>query len=238
LPNPAIKIIDATSLATRSTYPSTAVDGLAWSPNGKWIAASSGQAVVRIDVATGAELQIVGPSGHLDSPKHVSWSPDSLHIAFVQYVDQFSASDKECFDSELCQVDVFVADANGGHPTRVNALAGHADLPSWSPDGQWLAFREVNWTRLGAGQGPIDVQVAHPDGTAERTVIRSDVVGYSWGAGSDQLVYAVSAGQVQATLWITALNGNAQPLGISIDQGQPPIDGTIASFAWQPVTSH
>ena len=136
-----LQIVDAASLSTRAVWPFGAIGGLAWSPNGQWIAATGGEgakSIVRIDLVSGEVVQIEGPSGHLDAAREISWSPDSLRVAFVRYG---GSSGPDCGDVLSCRVDVVMADADGTHGVLVNSAPGQADLPSWSPDGQWLAFR-------------------------------------------------------------------------------------------------
>lgn len=222
-----LRILDAATLSTSKAYPFQASSGLAWSPNGRWIAASGGEAVMRIDVATGEVIEIDAPSGHLQSPRKVRWSPDSRFVAFIRYSEP---GDPDCGDPNSCGLDVFVANADGSNPVRVNQTPGRADMPSWSPDGAWIAFRGLGSGSELVGEG---IRVVRPDGTEERSVLSARVRALAWSPEGDRLLFSVEGGPPAATLWETSLEGEAHPLGISIDEGSTPFERTDFAFAWQ-----
>jgi Tol biopolymer transport system component len=214
-----LRIVDAASLSTRAAYPFGAIGGLAWSPNGRWIAATGGEgakSIVRIDVASGEVIQIEGPSGHLDAAREVSWSPDSLRVAFVRYA---SNGGPRCGDILSCQVDVVQADADGTHAVVINSAPGQADKPMWSPDGVWLAYR-----RTGAGPGAgglagVGIQIVKSDGTEARSLVAAPVTDFAWSRDSAGLLYTVDQGFDTAMIWETLLDGQAHSLAVSIDDG-------------------
>jgi Tol biopolymer transport system component len=216
----ALRLVDPASLATRATYLFAANSGLAWSPNGRWIAATGGDAsnsIVRIDVHTGDVIQIEGPSGHLDAAREVSWSPDSLRVAFVRYG---SSNGPTCADHLSCRVNVVMADADGDNAVLVNAAPGRADLPAWSPDGQWLAYRATDaGPGLNAHLDGRGIQIIRADGTGERSLVITPVGEFVWSRDSASLLYTVRGETSAVTIWETSLSGEARSLGISIDGG-------------------
>jgi Tol biopolymer transport system component len=57
------------------------------------------------------------------------WSPDGTHLAILSHKDG--------------QLEVYVMDADGGHPQRVTNDLRDETLLSWSPDGQYLLYYSV-----------------------------------------------------------------------------------------------
>ena len=97
--------------------------GVAFSPDGRYVAAVGADPVVRIwDVETKSEVR--GLRGHSDWVTSVAFSPDGRSVASVA-VDK----DKTLRLFELPSLD---ASATGGHATAINAVAV-------SPDGKTLA---------------------------------------------------------------------------------------------------
>lgn len=239
-----LRIVDPATGTTTAQYPFPAIGGTAWSPNGRWIAATGGtgersNALVRIDVTNGQVVQLDGPSGMLDSEREVAWSPDSRHIAFIRW-------DVEAADGcrELCASDVIVADADGSHASRLNQVPAQADQPSWSPDGQWVAFRQANlpqgtnWPSMHFDDTYAGISIAHPDGTDERALEADGVQAVAWGADSDRLRFTHDEGRRQpATVWETSLAGVKRPLAVSLDTGSTPFGRTGFGAAWQTVPS-
>ena len=218
-----LRIVDAGSLSTRATYPFEAIGGLAWSPNGRWMAATGGEgakSIIRIDLSSGEVTQIEGPSGRLDDAREISWSPDSLRVAFIRYGDRGNAAAiGNCVDRRACSVDVVIADADGTGAVVVNGAPGQADMPSWSPDGKWLAYRAIDsgpGVSRSAGRG---IQITRADGTEERSLVVAAVGDFAWSRDSTSLLYAVDEGLSTATIWETSLEGEARSLGVSIDGG-------------------
>ena len=125
-----IKSVDVTSdervvkdvmLVNESRYPAV-------SPDDKNAAYVAGGKLVVVNLATMNRLTHTLPGGNGGL---VGWSPDSKQIAFGGY----GVADN---------VGLWLFDVSSGKVKQI--LAGQFTMPSWSPDGKWLAFdlREAN----------------------------------------------------------------------------------------------
>jgi dipeptidyl aminopeptidase/acylaminoacyl peptidase len=130
----------------------------AFSPDGTRIAFVSSAAtdvgqlyVVPLD----GSHEPIDVTGSLDIwPAHVStfaWSPDSRYIAFTTISNGVTI--------------IFVAASDGTGATAITDGTAIHDLPSWSPDGKWLAYRIARSD--GSTQS---LAIARSDGSRERIV--------------------------------------------------------------------
>lgn len=240
-----LRIVDAETLSTVRTYPIPVGGGLAWSPNGRWIAANgecSGPgcppdsnggtgALIRVDVATGEIVQLDLPAGQGGGLREPAWSPDSTHIAFVRW----GALCGGFGDSGGCGSDVFVADADGANRQQLNRVTGQADQPAWSADGSWISWRtvDINGSGRRATTTSHGITLEHPDGTGERLIAGAGTVGYAWSPDSDRLWLVVQAsGASAAILWEAPLVDRPGAIDVSLDP--PPEYGPWGlPFAWQ-----
>jgi hypothetical protein len=79
--------------------------------------------IYRVDIGNPHGRRIIA-SSRLDDSPHVS--PDGKHIAFES--------------SRSGTREIWVTDADGGHPRQLTFLHGRAEKPQWSPDGRSIAF--------------------------------------------------------------------------------------------------
>ena len=136
-----------------------------WSPDGRSIAFAGGPN----SKENPSDIYAVHPDG-TDLRKLVSipgeedivgWAPDGTQLVFDHYL--FGQNPEQ----------IYVASVNGGAPALV---IDNGDSPTWSPDGQWIAFSRRSADAAGAGE----IWLVHPDGTGAHMVIQGEwVVGWS-----------------------------------------------------------
>ncbi len=125
------------------------LDGEGYLPKERWH-------IWTVDVETGKSRQLS------DSPvydeRDLTWSQDSKHIAFLS-----NRSDNPDFD--LYNTGLYVIPAGGGDIREIPTPPGDKELPSFSPDGQWIAYyaSETNretYKNLGLWTVPVDGSAA------------------------------------------------------------------------------
>src|SRR5262249_1231680 len=104
-----------------------------YSPDGLRIAFASDRSGAReiwtcgSDGSRGAQVTSFTGPFFTGTPR---WSPDSNQLAFESLVGG--------------QPDIYIVDANGGVPRRVNPEGPHGRFPSWSHDGHWIYFSSLD----------------------------------------------------------------------------------------------
>ena len=139
------------------------VPGYAFTPDGKDIVISYGGRIHRINIESGADTVIpfkakvaldIGPE--LEFPYRVPQGP--VRAKLIQDPRQ-SPDGRRLVMSVLTHL--YVMDIPGGKPQRLALPSDHAFKPTWSPDGQWIAY--VTWSSEGTGH----VWKIRADGTGQ-----------------------------------------------------------------------
>ena len=121
---------------------------------------------MRLDGSDAREF--TGPDEGL--PYGHSLSPDGRRVAF-------HLASREGYQIWTC-------DTRGGNRVKVAAKPGHLYFgPSWSPDGQWLAFQDC-LAPSDPGHDWSDVCVCHPDGSGFRSLTEDQAMWFAATYGS------------------------------------------------------
>jgi len=179
--------------------------------------------VVAVD-GTGPPVTVSRRVEVVGSPvSQVAWSADGRMLAFAGEDGGGSR--------------IFVATADGGSLVAVTDDSAIRDLPTWSPDGEWIAFREKDRDGLRTR-----LRMTRPDGSEVQEVtlvIGADAVlsKLRWSSGHGPLSYAYSPGfGVATSVYIDlGFQHNNQPwtdgVGGFVDHGIPwSPDGSRLAF--------
>ena len=152
-----------------------------WSPDGKKIAFTS--------YRNGGNIQIFVMDSDGQNPIRLTnkvwdqdpdWSPDGQKIAFTGYRNVG-------LRGEAWNMDIYVMDTDGKNRMRLTRIAGNNGNPSWSPEGQRIAFVNSGW-----GWGP---EIYVMDSNGENTTRLTDDVGSkrdpSWSPDGQSIAFVL-----------------------------------------------
>ncbi|NDD64943.1 MAG: hypothetical protein EBZ36_13380, partial [Acidobacteria bacterium] len=155
---------DQESRATRDTFP-----GYTFMPDGKSLLVNIGGKIKRVDFATGAATTIpfsakveMDLAARLRYDYRVDESP-SVRARLVRYT-ALSPDGKRVAFSAFNRI--YIKDlSDGSSPRRLTNLKTGEFMPTWSPDGRYVAF--VTWSREGG-----HIFRARPEGEAPEQLTR------------------------------------------------------------------
>jgi Tol biopolymer transport system component len=168
-----VRVSDGRSSESGVPNVSQSETGLAWSPDGRRLAFTFvfstlpdyADHVAIVDAAAGSTgfLDLTGADSHLAAAKLgvPIWSPDGRTIAVTKEIDAANGS--------VTGVDILLLDTAKGGLIRDLGFtdAGGNATPTWSADGNWLAYVAA-WDATHTHPGPI-IEVAS-NGSDRRTV--------------------------------------------------------------------
>ena len=130
-----------------------------------------------------------------------SWSPDGKRIVFDSVRDGNARNDFEI------NAEIYVMDADGQNQRRLTNHRGDDGYPSWSPDGERIAF-------MSERNGNAEIYVMDADGGNQQRLTnhRSDDHSPSWSPGGERIAFSSNRGGDFEIYVMDADGGNPQNL--------------------------
>ncbi len=232
-----------------TTHVVGAARDLAWSPDGRWLVASGSASfvdqrqdvLIKLDLASGKVETIETQSSIGGAPRQPTWSPGAFRIAFA--AGPRGGFGRGC-DASMCDSDVYTANPDGTRVMQLNDPTTVADQPAWSPNGRWVAMRQIARSDIGSFDATSDpdadvgLVLVAPDLTETRTLVATDVQAFAWSPEGDRLRYVRSGGRGHAsTVWEVSIDDErpvSRSLGLAIDPMSPYSDSRVGfGVAWQ-----
>ena len=170
----SLRVIDAEGSGEETLVqeePLVFISSPAWSPDGGRIAFSrasfAGEKleltlhVMRSDGSS--RIQVAEQAGQ------PAWSPDGKRIAFVSLADRHGET---CFHDCEASGEIYVAEANGEHATRLTKSHANDTSPAWSPDGKQIIFSS---DRSNPQDHEVELYVVPASGGAPNRLTRNNV---------------------------------------------------------------
>jgi Tol biopolymer transport system component len=189
--------------------------GLAWAPDGSAIAALDNVGIWMVQVAGGAPQLALAWSAR-PSVGSMAWSPDATRIVVAGN-----------------SVRVFYVD-DPGHLIELSGDGRLAEMVSWSPDGNRIAYLRATYSAAGPERS--DIVTVSPAGGDERVVAsdRRFIRGLVWSPDSLRLLYAADDGPTSGALMSVSAAGESTPTVLT--QQPHYLENTSSRFiSWQPV---
>ena len=197
--------------AQRVTQGHQSIEGMANSPDGRWLAFDSdrggNQAIYRIPLSGGEPEPLSADSGDDFMP---SWSPDAREIAYYGF--------------RQGRRRLFVMPVDGGPPSPVVADSGNQRFPDWAPDGRHLVFHSDR-------TGQFELYIVERDAAgrwgASRQLTTEGGQEARWSPDGGAIVYLRNTG-----LWVIPPGGGAPRL--LVDTSDPAVRPAPLLAQWAP----
>jgi Tol biopolymer transport system component/DNA-binding SARP family transcriptional activator len=187
------------------------IEGMAISPNGRWLAFDSdrggAQAIYRMLLSGGEAEPLSADTGDDFMP---SWSPDGREIAYYGF--------------RQGRRRLFVMPVNGEPPSRVVADSDNQRFPDWAPDGKHLVFHSDR-----TGRFELYIVDRNADGHwgAPHQLTRDGGQDARWSPDGRAIVYVRNTG-----LWVISPDGGEpRPL---VDTSDPTVWPAPLLAQWAP----
>ena len=187
------------------------VESLDWSANGRWLALSvtsiSGpnpyNGIHVVDVVAGVDQQLTRCIPSECSWFDLDWSPDNARIAYVTNN----------------RINIIGRDGSGSRLVRTG-LRGAVSSPSWSLDGERIAFANRPWPH-----GPSSVYAVDSDG-ASRTLLAREAAAPAWSPDGTTIALVSRCGGIKLVT----------PIGRDVTPGLGPcrVIGATGVPIWSP----
>ncbi len=187
------------------------VESLDWSPNGRWLALSVTSisapnpynGIHVVDVVAGVDRQLTRCIPPECDWFDLDWSPDSARIAYVTNN----------------RIKVIGRDGSRSRLVRTG-LRGTLSSPSWSLDGERIAFANRPWPH-----GPSSVYAVDSDG-ASRTVLAREAAAPAWSPNGTTIALVSRCGGIKLVT----------PRGRDVTRGRGPcrVIGATGVPMWSP----
>ncbi len=192
--------------ATQITPPGTINKEPTWSPDGTKIAYVVQEADYEIYIinadGTGTPQRLTNNTFPDTQP---AWSPLGDQIAFVSAHTDPTDPDRDrdrniyIMDADPATNDVA---ANLTPGTSAPVYQGHDDAPSWSPDGQWIAYSN--------GMSGIDIWKIRPNGTGKTSIAAGDdeKSNPAWSPDGTKIAYTGATSGTDRDIWVMNVDGS------------------------------
>ncbi len=172
----------------RLTSTPTQALSAAWSPDGRSIAfmrvGPSTTGIYLIPSTGGTERKLTTVGDLYWFGNNLSWSPDEKHLAYIDHDPRSSNADS---------LQVFMLELETLKSTRVSVNCSSANVPSFSPSGEFLAWICSDLT---ASIFSVRLYDMRNHSTSELVSRRDGIAGIGWSRGSDRLIYSYDLGEI------------------------------------------